>query len=186
MLASGSPPRQELLLACGYRFDVVRTDVDETPQPGEEPAAYTLRVARAKADAAASPGSIVLAADTTVALGGRILGKPADAAEAEAMLADLAGRAHTVYTAVVACTEAGHRHLTVATVVRFRALGAAEIRAYVATGDPLDKAGAYGIQGPGGFLVDRVEGSYPNVIGLPLAETVALLDTFGVPRAAVP
>ncbi len=206
LLASASPRRRELLTSAGMSFTVSPGQTDETWTPGELPRAYVLRVARAKARECAhrcrsfapflpaessgpvedakpaalhlercGPGRI-LAADTTVALGDRVLGKPVDAAHAAAMLADLAGRDHHVHTAVVLLDGARETHRMVTTLVRFRALTASEIEAYIATGEPFDKAGGYGIQGRGGALVDVVRGSYTNVVGLPLAETLTLLN----------
>jgi septum formation protein len=179
-LASASPRRRQLLAQVGLAPAVAPSDVDETPHPGEAPAAYARRVAEDKARACAATGA-VLAADTVVALEGRILGKAADAAEARAMLADLSGRTHEVHTAVVLKDPAGALHgVVVTTEVRFRRLDAAEIARYVETGEPMDKAGAYGIQGEGGALVAWVHGSYTNVVGLPLEETLALLAQVGL------
>lgn len=193
ILASASPRRRELLTSVGVTFSVRPADTDETWLQGELPRAYVLRVARAKARAAygmeadraggAVPlGFRVLAADTTVAIEDRVLGKPTDKAHASAMLGDLSGREHAVHTAVVLIEarpsgSAGEKHRIVTTRVRFRALSPAEIAAYVDTGESVDKAGAYGIQGRGGALVDVVHGSYTNVVGLPLAETLELLGS---------
>jgi len=190
LLASRSPRRADLLRTLGVEFRLVDVEVDETPGRHEAPDAYVRRLAREKARAgqAAAPAPAaslpVLAADTTVVLDGEILGKPLDDADARAMLARLAGRPHEVLTGVAVLDGRGLLVDTVvATRVRFRALTPAEIAAYVASGEPLDKAGAYGIQGLGGALVERIEGSYSNVVGLPLAETLALLDAAGVPHA---
>ena len=187
LLASRSPRRADLLRTLGVDFRVIDVEVDETPGPGEAPDAYVRRLARDKARAgqAAAPAPLpVLAADTTVVLDGAILGKPLDDADARAMLARLAGRAHEVLTGVAVIDGKGSLVDTVlVTRVRFRALAPAEIAAYVASGEPLDKAGAYGIQGLGGALVEGIEGSYSNVVGLPLAETLALLDAAGIPHA---
>ena len=188
LLASRSPRRADLLRTLGVEFRLVDVEVDETPGRHEAPDAYVRRLAREKARAgqAAAPAASppVLAADTTVVLDGEILGKPLDDADARAMLARLAGRPHEVLTGVAVLDGRGLLVDTVvATRVRFRALTPAEIAAYVASGEPLDKAGAYGIQGLGGALVERIEGSYSNVVGLPLAETLALLDAAGVPHA---
>jgi septum formation protein len=182
ILASASPRRRELLSQLGLAFTVSAADIDETPREGEAAEAYVLRLAREKAltVAARHPGAWVLAADTTVALGPELLGKPADAEEARAMLSRLSGRTHDVYTGVALAgrhTEA----FVVRTRVTFRALGPGEIAWYAGTGEPLDKAGAYAVQGKGGFLVAAVEGSPTNVIGLPLGETLALLERAGVP-----
>lgn len=172
-LASASPRRRELLGAAGVEVEVRPADVDETPDPQERPRWYVERVARAKAMAV--HGERVLAADTIVVLDGEILGKPLDPEAAAATLRRLAGRQHEVMTAVVLRTGHVLRSRLVRTRVSFRPLTDDEIAAYVATGEPLDKAGAYGIQGRGGALVDRVVGSYTNVIGLPMRETLELL-----------
>lgn len=194
-LASRSPRRRELLKQAGiafelllFREDVRRgIDIDETPQPGEAPADYVVRVAAAKAGAAnlrmlqrRLPQHPVLAADTTVVLDGRILGKPADDADAVAMLSALSGRAHQVLTAVaVSRHERLETRLSVSTV-EFGVLAPNRIRAYVATREPLDKAGAYAIQGRAGAFVRHLSGSYTGVMGLPLHETLELLESFGL------
>ncbi|WP_426750892.1 Maf family protein [Myxococcus sp. Y35] len=182
VLASASPRRRELLSQLDIRFTVSAADIDETPRAGEAAPAYVERLAREKAGVVATrhPGAWVLAADTTVALGTELMGKPRDAEEAQAMLARLSGRTHDVYTGV-ALAGRHEAALVVHTRVTFRALSAAEMAWYAHTGEPLDKAGAYAIQGKGGFLVAGVEGSTSNVVGLPLAETVALLERAGVP-----
>lgn len=180
ILASRSPRRRELLRSVGLEPEIVAADVDETPNPDEVPLAYALRVAEAKA-AAVHPDDRrpVLAADTVVALDGRILAKAEDERDAERMLAALSGRWHTVHTAVVLRAEAHVLRDVVSTEVRFRVLDPEEIQRYVLTGEPMDKAGAYGIQGKGGALVAEVRGSYTNVVGLPLEETLRLLDLMG-------
>lgn len=180
ILASASPRRRELLARVGLHPEVAPTHVDESPTHAEEPAAeYVVRVAEAKARASGSKLA-VLAADTVVALDGRPLGKPESPADAEAMLGRLSGRWHDVHTAV-ALRHAGRlRSVRVDTQVRFRSLDAIEIASYVETGEPLDKAGAYGIQGLGGALVAELRGSYTNVIGLPLEETLRLLNEEGL------
>jgi septum formation protein len=185
LLASRSPRRAELLRTLGVAFRVVDVEVDETPGPDESPAGYVGRLARDKARAGRGAGSApVLAADTTVVIDGAILGKPVDAAEASAMLERLAGRVHEVFTGVAVIDARGVLHETVVrTAVRFRPLATGEIAAYANSGEPLDKAGAYGIQGLGGALVAGIDGSYSNVVGLPLAETLALLDAAGVQHA---
>ncbi|MEQ9501053.1 MAG: Maf family protein [Deltaproteobacteria bacterium] len=179
VLASASPRRRHLLTAAGVSIDVRPADVDETPLEGEAPDAYALRVARDKALAhgLAEP---VLAADTVVALGDEILGKAEDVEDAKRTLAKLSGESHVVHTAVVLAVGGEVEELLVTTAVRFRALSSAEIDRYVATGEPMDKAGAYGIQGEGGALVAEVRGSYTNVVGLPLEETLALLAKRGL------
>ena len=188
LLASRSPRRAEFLRMLGVAFEPVDVDIDERLLPAEAPAAYVRRLACGKARAAFAGGPArclpVLAADTTVVLDGAILGKPTDVADACAMLARLADRVHEVLTGVALIDPHGAvRDTVVSTRVRFRTLTPAEIAAYVATGEPLDKAGSYGIQGLGGALVAHIEGSYSNVVGLPLAETLELLGAAGVHHA---
>lgn len=193
-LASRSPRRRELLTQIGVRFDPLglRTDgrldmeVDETPLPDETPEAYVARVTRAKAahgrqllELRHLPLRPVLAADTTVALAGTIIGKPADAAEAEAILHRLSGTAHRVLTAVAVSVGERLEFGLSMTDVHFRPLEAAEIRHYVASGEPMDKAGAYGIQGYAGMFVEHLCGSYTGVMGLPLCLTSQLLKRIG-------
>jgi septum formation protein len=183
VLASRSPRRRELLAGLGFTLEIVPADTDEAVRPGERPRPYVARVAREKARAV--PGEVVLAADTSVVLGEEILGKPRDAEDAARMLRALSGSTHEVLTAVCVRRNgpgppAEHEAL-VATAVRFRALSAAEIAWYVATGEPLDKAGAYALQGAGGVLVEAVSGSVSGVVGLPLVESVALLAAAGFP-----
>jgi septum formation protein len=182
VLASGSPRRAALLQQIGIPH-VVRlpaVPVDETPLPGEAPADYVLRLARAKALAVAAPGRLVLAADTTVVADGQILGKPEDRAAAEAMLVSLSDRVHAVLTGVALRRDADLRAVLVRTDVRFRAISAREASAYAAMGEGADKAGGYAIQGQGAIFVQSLAGSYSNVVGLPLAETETLLQAFGV------
>lgn len=185
VLASGSPRRQELLAGLGLRFSVRPADVDETPHPGEAAATLVARLAGAKAAAVGHPGELVLAADTVVTCEGLVLGKPADADEAGAMLRRLSGRDHVVTTGVAARlvatdgTEQGAT-TTVTTRVSFVDIPTDELDWYVGTGEPLDKAGAYGLQGLGARFVRRIEGSPTNVIGLPLAETAELLADLGL------
>lgn len=179
VLASASPRRRELLAGAGFAVIVHAAEVDETPHPGEEARAYVLRLAEAKARAAASgaprPDLPLLAADTTVVLDGELLGKPADDAEAAAMLRRLSGRGHEVWTGLCLLWPAaasGERPLALAadcTRVWFAPLDREEIAAYVASGEPRGKAGAYAIQGRAGQFIPRIEGSYSNVVGLPLA-----------------
>ncbi len=180
VLASTSPRRRAFLESLGLRFEAVGAEVDESPREREPPDEYVARIASEKARkvALARPGALVLAADTTVVLDGAPLGKPADAADARRMLRALSGREHTVLTAVVLAGAAAGRRV-VSTAVRFRALTDREIDWYVATGEPLDKAGAYALQGTGGFLVREIEGSHSNVVGLPLGETLELLALAG-------
>jgi septum formation protein len=182
VLASASPRRRDLLSQLGLRFTVAAADLVETPLAGEAADTYVLRLARAKAQAVAArfPDVWVLAADTTVALGTELLGKPGGPAEAKEMLTLLSGQTHAVYTGVAIAGRA-QEATVVRTAVAFRTLSAGEIDWYVATGEPLDKAGAYAMQGRGAFLVAAVEGSPTNVIGLPLGETLGLLTRAGVP-----
>ena len=183
VLASASPRRRELLAQLGIEFEVRPSAADETPLEGETPEPMVLRLALAKARVAARPGEIALGADTVVALDGELLGKPADAGAARAMLARLSGRRHEVWTgvALVERSAAGARESAraVSTAVRFRALDGAEIAAYVAGGEPLDKAGAYAIQGGAAAFVESVEGSWSNVVGLPLGVVRDLLARHG-------
>jgi septum formation protein len=183
VLASQSPRRRELLERLGIAHEVDPAHVDETPLRGEAPLAYARRVAEAKAGAVATrhPGRAVLGADTVVVLDGAMLGKPASPADAEAMLARLSGRQHTVITAVSLAREGDLWTRHDETRVTFRALGRDMIRDYVATGEPLDKAGSYGLQGRGALLVERIEGDYFGVIGLPLRLVAEVLAAAGMP-----
>jgi septum formation protein len=177
-LASGSPRRRELLEQLGLELEIAPADIDETALAGESPIEYVGRLALAKAAVVA--GELVLAADTTVELDGEILAKPLDAADAARMLRALSGREHQVHTGV-ALRHAGRTELAVvSTDVTFAALDEATIAWYVATGEPLDKAGAYAIQGAGAVLVAGVRGSVSNVVGLPLATVVELARRLGV------
>ncbi|MCC6074719.1 Maf family protein [Pseudomonas sp. GCM10022188] len=197
-LASASPRRRELLQQIGVPHRLVSAPIDESVLPGEAPAAYVERLARAKAAAglAALGGSAaaaahgapcgssepcVLGADTAVVLDGRILGKPADRADGLAMLAALSGRSHEVLTAVAVCDGDRCAARVVSSRVHFRTLSAAEREAYWATGEPQDKAGGYAIQGLAAIFVEHLAGSYSAVVGLPLAETAELLGGFGIP-----
>jgi septum formation protein len=184
ILASVSPRRRELLSQIGVAFTVDPADVDETVRPGEGPEAYAARVALAKAKAAAGRRreGIVIAADTIVVLGDEILGKPVDALDAERMLTLLSGKVHRVITAIAVLDAASGRTAirTAVTNVRFRSLTEREISSYVGTGEPLDKAGAYGIQEKGSLLVEGIEGCYFNVVGLPLTLLAEMLKEFGI------
>jgi septum formation protein len=183
VLASGSPRRRELLACAGVPFEVAPAEIDESRRPGEPPRELAIRLAREKAETVAlrlprSPRRTVLGADTIVVLGDDVLGKPADEADAVKLLSRLVGREHVVLTAVaLVASDAPDRARTacVASRVRMRAADEAEIRAYVATGEPLDKAGAYAAQGEGRRFVASIDGSESNVIGLPMDETLALL-----------
>lgn len=181
-LASTSPRRRELLAQLGLDFQVLKVDIDETPRPGEGPADYVLRLAREKATAglAQAGEGVVIAADTSVVQGGAILGKPASLDEAIAMWSRLSGGEHEVLTGVAVGSRERMGAQVVATRVRFRPLTLAEMQAYWASGEPGDKAGGYAIQGKGAIFVTGIAGSYSNVVGLPLAETAAMLDGFGI------
>ncbi len=184
VLASASPRRRELLRQVGLEPDVIDTAApDETPRPRELPRHLAMRLAHAKACAVADrhPGAVVLAADTVVACGRRVLAKPADAQAARACLERLSGRRHTVYGGVCVIDRAGRaRRRLVATGVRFKRLDRREIEDYVASGEWHGKAGGYAIQGLAAALVPWINGSYTNVVGLPLCETVGLLAAAGV------
>lgn len=187
-LASQSPRRRELLTQLGVRYELLLADDDEDAEalevvvPGETPDDYVQRVCALKAEAAlrrrerrALPDAPVLTSDTTVCLGGRILGKPADDADAAAMLDSLSGTTHRVLTAVTVVSTTGMCHALSVSEVSFRLMQPAEIERYVASGEPLGKAGAYGIQGRAAEFVERIAGSYSGIMGLPLFETAALL-----------
>ena len=179
VLASASPRRAELLRTAGFTFEVRPADVDETPRPAEPPATYALRVARDKALAAAErvngTDAWILAADTVVVVDGRILGKPTGPADARRMLSMLSGVVHEVLTAVVVRHAGSETSEVVSTRVRFTTLSAAEIDWYVESGEPDGKAGAYAIQGRGSRFVDWIEGSWSNVVGLPVATVYRML-----------
>jgi len=183
ILASASPRRAELLEQIGLRFRVQPADIDETVHPGESPERYAERLAREKAlmVAGQSRGKLVIGSDTTVVLAGDILGKPANSQEAEAMLRRLSGNQHQVMTAVALASGDQCQSRLVLTDVRFRELALSEIRAYIASGESMDKAGGYGIQGLGGIFVSELRGSYSSVVGLPLQETATLLADAGHP-----
>ena len=179
VLASRSPRRAELLEAAGCAFTVRAADIDETPLPGEAPRDYVLRIAEEKARAvAATESETVLAADTSVVLDTEIMGKPNDVADAARMLRALSGRKHEVLTGI--CLKRGERLLrdVASTAVWFAPLGEDEIASYVASGEPMDKAGAYGIQGVASRFIERIDGSYTNVVGLPVALVYRRLREF--------
>ena len=184
ILASASPRRAELLRSAGFAFEVDPADVDETPRPGERPEAYALRVARDKAEVVfhkcRKSGTAVLAADTVVALRDEILGKPNDSADARRMLRLLSDAAHDVHTGVVVRTPVRERAEVMTTRVRFRRMDESEIEWYVASGEPEGKAGAYAIQGRAARFIDRIEGSWSNVVGLPIADVYRLLKELSV------
>jgi septum formation protein len=182
ILASASPRRRELLTLIGIAHEVLPADIDESAFPDEAPAPHAERLARAKAHALAErhPHAVVIAADTIVVVDGEILGKPRDAAHAAEMLGRLAGREHTVYTAIAVARDAQTESAVEDVRVTMRPMAADEIAAYIATGEPMDKAGAYGIQGYGATIVERVDGDYFSVMGLGLRRLVALLGRVGV------
>jgi septum formation protein len=182
ILASASPRRAELLTAAGFEFEVVPTGIDETPDPQESAEAYVLRVASEKAHAAREKffdaDSVILAADTEVVVDGEILGKPATAEHAREMLHLLSGRTHDVLTAVVVHATGRERAEVVRTRVEFATMTAAEIESYVATGEPMGKAGAYAIQGYAARFIVRIDGSWSNVVGLPVHTVHRLIGAF--------
>jgi septum formation protein len=189
ILASASPRRRELLAGCGLPFQIIPSAIDEHPFPDEPAAAYVQRLALAKAEAVAQlhPSAVVLGADTIVTIDELLLGKPQTLDAARQMLDRLRGKMHEVLTgvAVVSGRMTGssswrYANELVASRVVMRPFTTATIEWYIATGEPLDKAGAYAVQGLGAALVERVEGSYTNVVGLPLTETLSLLRRFGV------
>ncbi|MBK8525483.1 MAG: septum formation inhibitor Maf [Betaproteobacteria bacterium] len=195
-LASRSPRRRELLTQIGVQFDTMifrdgtRADkeTDETPLPGEDPIDYVQRVARAKAEHGwrcvgwrKLLPQLVLSADTTIEFEGQVIGKPVDADDAMRILTQLSGKTHRVLTAVAICLDTRVETALSVSDVRFSALDVADIRRYVESGEPMDKAGAYGIQGRAGVFVEHIAGSYTGVMGLPLHETALLLRRFGHP-----
>jgi septum formation protein len=183
VLASSSPRRRELLAQAGFAFEIHPAAIPEDPLPAEDPVAYVVRLAREKAEAvfaalsgAQSGSLVVVGADTTVTLDGQILGKPADRADAARMLRLLSGRTHRVITGVAVATAAGAEVAAEVTGVRFLTLSEEEIEEYIATGEPMDKAGAYAIQGRAARWIPRIEGCYFNVVGLPLALLTVMLE----------
>jgi septum formation protein len=183
ILGSGSPRRLELLAVLGIMPDaILPPDIDEDPRPGELPRPYCARVAREKAQAVvADADDVVLAADTTVALGRRIMGKPRDAGEAAEFLFKLAGRRHRVFTAVAVRKGARLWERVVESRVEMKRLGDVELNGYLATGDWQGKAGGYSIQGPAGAFIPWISGSHSAIVGLPLVETAQLLQAAGWP-----
>ncbi len=182
LLASASPRRRDLLAQLGVSFEVVAPAIDETALPGESPVPYVRRLAVAKADAVgAADDVLVIAADTTVDLDGRILGKPVDAEDAAAMLRAMSGRTHRVHTAVAVRHGVAEAGEVTTTMVTMTPIGATAIQWYVSTGEPFDKAGGYAVQGAGGVFVEGIRGSVSNVIGLPLHVLVRLAAEVGAP-----
>jgi septum formation protein len=184
ILASGSPRRRDLLASIGIEFEVIKSDVPEVRAAGESPEEYVARLSREKAAAIAQqhPTRWIVAADTTVYLGDELLEKPADVDDARRMLATIAGRTHTVYTAVTVMNAArGYGDTRIAeTEVRMAAMTPREIDWYAKSGEGLDKAGAYAAQGIGAMFIDSIHGSYTNVVGLPLALLVRMLERAGI------
>lgn len=196
-LASRSPRRRELLRQIGVHFEVLTfrggergedADVDETPQENEDVERYVVRLALTKAESGIRrlhwrhlPAAPMLAADTTLEVDGEIIGKPADAADAASILRRLSGRSHRVLTAVAISNGSRTRYRLNISDVRFRALDDAEIRHYAESGEPMDKAGAYGIQGRAAMFIEEIRGSYSGIMGLPLFETAGLLKEFDYP-----
>ena len=181
LLASTSPRRREILSALRLEFEVCHVDIDETPLPAESAEAMVLRLAAAKVEAAdRGSATLVLGADTAVVIGDQKLGKPVDEADCLAMLDMLSGRSHRVVTGVALHTPAGTETAVSTTDVYFREIGRDEALAYWQSGEPCDKAGAYAIQGLGGAFVTRIDGSYSGVVGLPVFETLQLLNAAGL------
>lgn len=184
LLASASPRRQQLLQQIGVSCEVAPQDIDETPLPDEDPQQYVLRLAREKAHAAhtsAPGGSVILGSDTVVVCRGEILGQPRDEADALSMLQRLSATSHEVLTAVHMMDSRREMSKLCRTEVAFREITPAEAKAYWKTGEPRGKAGGYGIQGYAAVFVEAIAGSYSGVMGLPLFETAALLQEFGIP-----
>lgn len=182
ILASGSPRRHDLLEMIGIAHEVVPADIDELYVPGEGPVAHVERLAREKGAEIAGrfPGALVISADTIVVIDGEVLGKPCDPAEARRMLVRLSGRTHTVLTAVAASLRGRMESGVEEVAVTFRTLSDSAIASYVDTAEPMDKAGAYGIQGYGATIVERIDGDYFSVMGLALGRLIALLARLGV------
>jgi len=184
ILASSSPRRAEILANAGLPFSVLSSPVDESPYPGEAPAALVQRLANAKADvvtARAVGPAIIIGADTVVVLDDKILGKPSSAEDARHMLRQLSGRTHSVLTgvALIRLPDGERRQFLESTLVHFRPITDEELSSYLATQEPYDKAGAYAIQGQAGRYIPRIEGCYFNVVGLPLSRVLSELETLG-------
>jgi septum formation protein len=182
ILASGSPRRHELLRMIGIAHEVIPADIDESYRPGETPPAHAERLAREKGAliAARDPEALVISADTIVVIDGMVLGKPRDHADAARMLRLLRGRTHTVFTAVAAARQERMESGVEEVAVTFRDLSDAQIEAYIGTGEPLDKAGSYGIQGYGATIVERIDGDFFAVMGLALGRLIELCERLGV------
>lgn len=182
ILASASPRRKELLKNAGYEYEVCPADIDETMPEGVEPETACEILSRKKAQAVLeeNPDAVVLGSDTIVVLGNTILGKPEDKEAARAMLRALSGRVHQVYTGLCVCSKDRTLSLVSLADVRFYPLSDELIDAYIATNEPMDKAGAYGIQGVGSMLVKSIEGDYFTIVGLPVAKAARMLGEFGI------
>jgi len=181
VLASASPRRRDLLAQAGLVFTMVSPDVDESTRSGETPTDYVIRLAEEKARAVWEPGAVVIGADTVVVIDGEIIGKPADSQAARGMLGQLSGRRHLVHTGVAVIDAVGEVQVErETTLVTMAVLSENDIQRYVATGEPLDKAGAYALQGIGGLFIEGVEGSVSNVVGLPLTAAFRLLRKAGI------
>ena len=190
ILASSSPRRAEILANAGLPFSVLSSAVDESPYPGEAPAALVQRLANAKADvvtARAVGPAIIIGADTVVVLDDKILGKPSSAEDARHMLRQLSGRTHSVLTgvALIRLPDGERRQFLESTLVHFRPIADEELSSYLATQEPYDKAGAYAIQGQAGRYIPRIEGCYFNVVGLPLSRVLTELKTLGWPEPSL-
>ena len=183
ILASTSPRRKELLRQIGLIFEVVPSEIEEDVKDGEKPCEHVLRLARLKAQVIARDqhSAVIIGADTIVVLGGEILGKPKDEEEAFAMLSQLSGRVHKVFTGfcVLDASDGSEYSEAVESKVRFKHLTPEEIRGYIKTGEPMDKAGAYAVQGRGSYMIKEIQGSYTNVVGLPLCELFEVLARIG-------
>ncbi|MFC5860715.1 Maf family protein [Acidicapsa dinghuensis] len=186
ILASASPRRRELLTQAGFTYRIHPAHIPEDPRPDEDPIAYVCRLAREKAEAvygqlvAAEPGIVVLGADTTVTVDGEILGKPESAEDAARMLRILSGRTHRVITGVSLVSSVRTETAAEVTAVQFLSLSDAEIQDYIATGEPMDKAGAYAIQGYAARWIPRIDGCYFNVVGLPISLVATMLEASGL------
>jgi septum formation protein len=185
VLASGSPRRAELLRMLGLDFDIRPADIDESYAVGEEPGEHAERLAREKASAIATsyPDALVIGSDTVVVIDDDVLGKPRDVQEAIEMLLRLQGREHTVATGIAVASNGDVRSDVERVLVRFRPFDRGMAQAYVETGEPMDKAGAYGIQGYGAALVERIEGDYFSVMGLPISRLIRILESRGLAYA---
>lgn len=179
ILSSASPRRRALLESLGWEFEISSPKIDETPFEGESPEHLCIRLSIEKAERAKSDGALVIAADTLVVLDGKILGKPNDEAHALEMLRSLNGKKHEVFTGLSVLSEKKSLSEVEMTTVFFRKMSEEAIKSYIATGEPMDKAGSYAIQGFGSFIVDKIDGDYFNVVGLPMQLLSKMLNEFG-------